>query len=167
MGPAHRASRRRRSDLCGPFRCSDRVRGTQCEEGRASCPGSDRQGGLVPALRPRWIAGWDRQDPPAFIKNKKGLTAGTKAYRTLFAHTLRKVRPGGRAVLALLLPSPLGGPLREGDHRSRTLGKSQAARPCPGRPGSLPPCPTRSLRVALPQVLAGGDRRSYFVIVPW
>ena len=39
-------------------------------------------------------------DPPAFIKNKKNLSAGTKAYRTLFAHALRKVRPGGRAVLA-------------------------------------------------------------------
>lgn len=39
-------------------------------------------------------------DPPAFIQSKKQVSAGLRAYRTLFAHALRKVRPGGRAVLA-------------------------------------------------------------------
>ncbi|MEE2829118.1 MAG: class I SAM-dependent rRNA methyltransferase [Myxococcota bacterium] len=39
-------------------------------------------------------------DPPAFIRSKKQVSGGLKAYRTLFAHALRKVRPGGRAVLA-------------------------------------------------------------------
>jgi len=39
-------------------------------------------------------------DPPAFIQSKKQVSAGMRAYRTLFAHALRKVRPGGRAVLA-------------------------------------------------------------------
>jgi len=39
-------------------------------------------------------------DPPAFIQNKKQVSSGARAYRTLFAHALRKVRPGGRAVLA-------------------------------------------------------------------
>lgn len=39
-------------------------------------------------------------DPPAFIQNKKQVAGGARAYRTLFAQALRKVRPGGRAVLA-------------------------------------------------------------------
>ena len=39
-------------------------------------------------------------DPPAFIQSKKQVSSGLKAYRTLFARVLRKVRPGGRAVLA-------------------------------------------------------------------
>ena len=39
-------------------------------------------------------------DPPAFIQSKKQVSGGMRAYRTLFAHALRKVRPGGRAVLA-------------------------------------------------------------------
>ena len=39
-------------------------------------------------------------DPPSFIRNKKHVSAGLRAYRTLFAHALRKVRTGGFAVLA-------------------------------------------------------------------
>jgi 23S rRNA (cytosine1962-C5)-methyltransferase len=39
-------------------------------------------------------------DPPAFIQNKKQVAGGARAYRTLFAQALRKVKPGGRAVLA-------------------------------------------------------------------
>jgi 23S rRNA (cytosine1962-C5)-methyltransferase len=39
-------------------------------------------------------------DPPGFIRNRKQVSAGMKAYRTLFAHALRKVRHGGVAVLA-------------------------------------------------------------------
>ena len=39
-------------------------------------------------------------DPPSFIRNKKHVAAGIKAYRTLFAHALRKVKTGGFAVLA-------------------------------------------------------------------
>lgn len=39
-------------------------------------------------------------DPPSFIRSKKQVSAGMKAYRTLFAHALRKVEPGGHAVLA-------------------------------------------------------------------
>ncbi len=39
-------------------------------------------------------------DPPSFIRNRKQASQGMKAYRTLFAHALRKVRPGGHAVLA-------------------------------------------------------------------
>ena len=39
-------------------------------------------------------------DPPSFIPGKKDVSAGLRAYRTLFAHVLRKVRPGGFAVLA-------------------------------------------------------------------
>ncbi|HCP47851.1 MAG TPA: RlmI/RlmK family 23S rRNA methyltransferase [Deltaproteobacteria bacterium] len=39
-------------------------------------------------------------DPPSFIRSKKHLSRGSAAYRTLFARVLRKVRPGGLAVLA-------------------------------------------------------------------
>ena len=39
-------------------------------------------------------------DPPSFIRNRKQVSGGMKAYRTLFAHALRKVRDGGVAVLA-------------------------------------------------------------------
>ena len=39
-------------------------------------------------------------DPPSFIRGRKQVAAGMKAYRTLFAHALRKVRWGGVAVLA-------------------------------------------------------------------
>jgi len=39
-------------------------------------------------------------DPPSFIPGKKDVSAGLRGYRTLFAHALRKVRPGGFAVLA-------------------------------------------------------------------
>ena len=39
-------------------------------------------------------------DPPAFIQNKKQVAGGARAYRKLFAQSLRKLRPGGRAVLA-------------------------------------------------------------------
>ncbi len=39
-------------------------------------------------------------DPPSFIRGKKHVAAGLRAYRTLFAHALRKVRSGGFAVLA-------------------------------------------------------------------
>lgn len=39
-------------------------------------------------------------DPPSFIRSRKQASAGMKAYRTLFAHALRKVRDGGVAVLA-------------------------------------------------------------------
>ena len=39
-------------------------------------------------------------DPPSFIPSKKDVSAGLRGYRTLFAHALRKVRPGGFAVLA-------------------------------------------------------------------
>jgi len=39
-------------------------------------------------------------DPPSFIRARKQSAQGMKAYRTLFAHALRKVRPGGHAVLA-------------------------------------------------------------------
>ncbi|MCP4869454.1 MAG: class I SAM-dependent rRNA methyltransferase [Proteobacteria bacterium] len=39
-------------------------------------------------------------DPPSFIRSRKQSSQGMKAYRTLFAHALRKVRPGGHAVLA-------------------------------------------------------------------
>ncbi len=39
-------------------------------------------------------------DPPSFIRSKKDVSAGVRGYRTLFGHTLRKVKPGGLAVLA-------------------------------------------------------------------
>jgi len=39
-------------------------------------------------------------DPPSFIRSKKHLARGSAAYRTLFARVLRKLRPGGLAVLA-------------------------------------------------------------------
>jgi len=39
-------------------------------------------------------------DPPSFIRNKKHVSSGLRAYRTLFAHALRKVSSGGFAVLA-------------------------------------------------------------------
>jgi 23S rRNA (cytosine1962-C5)-methyltransferase len=39
-------------------------------------------------------------DPPSFIRSRKHVSQGMRAYRTLFAHALRKVRPGGHAVLA-------------------------------------------------------------------
>jgi len=39
-------------------------------------------------------------DPPSFMPSKKDVSAGLRGYRTLFAHALRKVRPGGFAVLA-------------------------------------------------------------------
>ncbi len=39
-------------------------------------------------------------DPPSFIRSKKQVSSGMKAYRTLFAHALRKVKDGGHAVLA-------------------------------------------------------------------
>jgi len=39
-------------------------------------------------------------DPPSFIRSRKQVSAGMRAYRTLFAHALRKVRDGGTAVLA-------------------------------------------------------------------
>ncbi len=39
-------------------------------------------------------------DPPSFMPGKKDVSAGLRGYRTMFAHVLRKVRPGGFAVLA-------------------------------------------------------------------
>ncbi len=39
-------------------------------------------------------------DPPAFIQGRKHVANGLRAYRALFALALRKVRPGGHAVLA-------------------------------------------------------------------
>jgi 23S rRNA (cytosine1962-C5)-methyltransferase len=39
-------------------------------------------------------------DPPSFIRSRKDVAAGTRAYRGLFTHALRVVRPGGVAVLA-------------------------------------------------------------------
>jgi 23S rRNA (cytosine1962-C5)-methyltransferase len=39
-------------------------------------------------------------DPPAFIQGRKHVAKGLRAYRALFALALRKVRPGGHAVLA-------------------------------------------------------------------
>ncbi len=39
-------------------------------------------------------------DPPAFVQSKKAMSAGLKAYRAVFSRALRKVRPGGYAVLA-------------------------------------------------------------------
>jgi 23S rRNA (cytosine1962-C5)-methyltransferase len=39
-------------------------------------------------------------DPPSFIRSKKDVPKGVRAYKNLFGHALRKVRPGGFAVLA-------------------------------------------------------------------
>ena len=39
-------------------------------------------------------------DPPAFIQGRKHVAQALRAYRALFALALRKVRPGGHAVLA-------------------------------------------------------------------
>lgn len=39
-------------------------------------------------------------DPPAFIQGRKYVAKGLRAYRALFALALRKVKPGGHAVLA-------------------------------------------------------------------
>ena len=39
-------------------------------------------------------------DPPSFIRRKRDVAAGVRAYRALFTQTLRTVRSGGLAVLA-------------------------------------------------------------------
>jgi 23S rRNA (cytosine1962-C5)-methyltransferase len=71
------------------------------------------QAGLLPVVEPveAAVEAWLRDqpdgsfdavvcDPPSFIRSRKQVSGGMKAYRTLFAHALRKVRPGGVAVLA-------------------------------------------------------------------
>ena len=39
-------------------------------------------------------------DPPSFIRSRKDVASGSRAYKALFADALRLLRPGGRAVLA-------------------------------------------------------------------
>jgi len=61
-------------------------------------------------------------DPPAFIQGRKHVAKGLRAYRALFALALRKVKPGGHAVLAscsgLLFEDAFGDVVSEGARKA-------------------------------------------------
>lgn len=109
-------------------------------------------------------------DPPSFIRSRKEVPAGSKAYRTLFAHALRKVRPGGVAVLASCSHHLWEDRFWEAAleaarwaERSLTLLARGGQAPCHPVPAGVPEC--GYLKCVLVEVgeaprRAGGGRRS-------
>lgn len=86
--------------------CVDRSQGA-CDLVRTNAAANDLPVDAVAMDVKKWMDGVaDRSldavvcDPPSFIRGKKDVPAGLRGYKSLFAHALRKVKPGGFAVLA-------------------------------------------------------------------